>query len=302
MRRILLTGATGFVGRHCVAPLLACGYEVHGTTSSTDVPRIDGVVWHTVDLTDQASVSKLIATLQPRELLHMAWYVTHGKFWTAPENLAWVRASLHLVEQFQRHGGERCVLAGTCAEYDWAYGHCVEHVTPTRPATLYGVCKDSLWRVVAAYSQQQKLSVAWGRIFMLYGPYEAPGRLVASVIRALLAQEEARISHGEQLRDLLYVQDAANAFIALLASEVQGAVNIASGQPVRLKEVALTIGTILGRQDLVRPGAVPTPIADPPLLTADVRRLHDEVGWRPGYTLEQGLRESVAWWRDQRES
>lgn len=297
MSRVLITGATGFIGRHCLPSLLARGYEVHAVTAHT--PRIDlpGVVWHQADLLDATQTIALVAQVQPSHLLHLAWYVTPGKFWTAPENLAWVAASLALVQTFVAHGGKRAVISGTCAEYDWRYGYCVEAVTPLAPTTLYGAAKHALQMLSTAYAAQQSLSMAWGRIFFLYGPYEPPVRFVASVVRSLLRDEAARCSHGRQVRDLLYVQDVADAFVALLASDVQGPVNIGSGSPVTLGEVACLLGQAIGRLDLIKLGAIDAPADDPPLLVAAITRLHSEVGWRPTYTLQDGLAQTINWWR-----
>jgi nucleoside-diphosphate-sugar epimerase len=118
------------------------------------------------------------------------------------------------------------------------------------------------------------------------------------VVQSLLRGEPARCSHGNQIRDFLHVEDAAAAFVALLDAEtVAGAVNIASGRPVALKDLIGSIAVELGREDLIRLGAVPAQANEPPLLLADVARLRDEVGWQPRYTLETGLAQTVEWWR-----
>ena len=113
---------------------------------------------------------------------------------------------------------------------------------------------------------------------------------MASVIGSLLRGHPARCSHGEQLRDLLHVQDAADAFAALLDSDVRGPVNVASGQPVALKDVARRIAEQIGGPAWIELGAVPAPEADPPLLIADVRRLRYKVGWSPGTTWRTDCR------------
>jgi nucleoside-diphosphate-sugar epimerase len=117
------------------------------------------------------------------------------------------------------------------------------------------------------------------------------------VIRALLRNEEARCTHGNQVRDYLFIADAAAAFVALLDSGATGAVNIASGQPVTLKEIVAIIAEEIGRLDLLRLGAIPAPADEPPLLLADVRRLSDTVGWTPRRDLRAGLSETIAWWQ-----
>jgi nucleoside-diphosphate-sugar epimerase len=163
---------------------------------------------------------------------------------------------------------------------------------------LYGVCKNALQDVLAEYSAQYGLSSAWGRIFFPYGPYEQPVRLVPDVICSLLDGRVARCTSGEHIRDFIHVDDAAEAFVALLASDVTGAVNIASGQGVAVKDVALKIAQRLGRPDLLQLGAIPVRKEEPPTLVADVRRLTDEVGFTPR-TIDEGLDLVIAWWRKQ---
>jgi nucleoside-diphosphate-sugar epimerase len=297
-RRVLLTGASGFIGRHAIAPLLARGFEVHAAGRRAVAPAAAGVRWHDADLLAPSAAAALVDAVRPTHLLHLAWYVQPGAFWTSPENLRWVGASLDLVRAFRDGGGARAVLAGTCAEYDWgAPGHCVEGDTPTRPATLYGACKHALHEVVEAYGRATGMSSAWGRIFLLYGPHEPPGRLVSSVAAALVRGDVAQCSHGEQLRDVLHVADVADAFAALLASDVTGAVNIASGAPVRLRDVVGELARRAGAGERVRIGALPAAANDPAVLTAAVERLRGEVGWAPAYDLGAGLEHTLAWWR-----
>lgn len=299
MNRILLTGATGFLGRHCLPLLLARGDEVHAVSAKVPAEAPSGAKWHEADLLDSGQVLELVSRVRPSHLLHFAWYTVPGSFWTSLENFRWVQASLTLLQAFGVGGGRRVVMAGTCAEYDWSYGYCSESITPLGPKTVYGVCKHALHTMLDAFGKQSNLSVAWGRIFFLYGPHEHPDKLVSSVIRSVLRGESARCSHGNQVRDYLHVQDAASAFVALLHSDVRGPVNIASGRPVLLKDIVYKIARTINREDLIQLGTVPTSTSDPPLVVADVRRLVEEVGVQLQYDLEGGLEHTIRWWEHQ---
>jgi nucleoside-diphosphate-sugar epimerase len=299
MERVLITGASGFIGRCCLPGIAARAGLVHAVSRS-GLPGFPAPVRaHAVDLLDARAAAGLVAEVRPTHLLHLAWFAKHGQFWASPENLRWVEASLNLLRAFAAHGGRRVVIAGSCAEYDWTGdGHCREGVTPLRPASLYGVCKDALRAVSEAYARTAGLSLAWGRVFFLYGPGEHPDRLVPSVIRSLLAGEPARCSDGTQRRDYLHVQDVAEAFVALLASDVTGPVNIGSGEGVPVAAIVRQIGASLKRPDLIRLGGLPARAGDPPLIEADTRRLREEVGWRPRLDLERGLTDAIRWWTD----
>jgi nucleoside-diphosphate-sugar epimerase len=300
MKKVLLTGAGGFVGRWCVPALLARGYEVHAV-SRRPAPageEMRDVRRHAVDLLDVDATAALVSEVGPTHLLHLAWYTEHGKFWAAPENLRWVGASLALFEAFAAAGGRRIVAAGTCVEYaPEGEGPCSEASTPLAPATLYGACKHATRVVLEAFARQQGLSHAWGRLFFPYGPGEPPGKLIPAVARAALAGEPALCTHGRQLRDFVYVEDAAAAFAALLDSGVEGAVNVGAGRPVPLAEVIEKTAARAGRPDLVRLGARPAPAGEPTALWADTRRLREEVGWSPRFGLDEGLDATVEWWK-----
>lgn len=298
MTRVLVTGGSGFIGRQALPLLVDRGHDVH-VVGRGDAPLSlpTDVHWHAGDLLDARRTDELLDAVRPAQLLHFAWYATPPDYWTSPENMAWVEASLRLLRRFAALGGERAVMAGTCAEYDLAAGYCIEDVTALRPATVYGACKHALQTVTGAAADQLGISSAWGRIFFLYGPSEHPSRLVASVIGAILAGESACCSHGRQVRDFLHVADVAAAFVHLLESAVEGPVNIASGVPVTVGAVASRIGELMGRPELVMLGARDSPPDEPPIVQADVRRLQSEVGWRPARSLDVGLTETIDWWR-----
>lgn len=300
MKRVLVTGATGFIGRSTLPRLRELGYEIHATSTALDAASMEtDVHWHRVDLLEDRRVTELMRVVRPTHLLHLAWYVVPSHYQSSLENLRWVRASLSLVEQFLRWGGRRVAVAGTCAEYNGCDEICREDVTPVRPAKLYGNCKHALHIMLESWSRQVGFSLAWGRLFLVYGPFEPRDRLVANVIRCLLNGEPARCTDGLQERDFLHVFDVAGALVSTLDSNVEGPVNIASGEAVAVRDVVVAVGDLLGREDLIRIGALPTPDWEPPRIVADVARLRDQVVWRPSYSLREGLENTVEWWKRQ---
>jgi nucleoside-diphosphate-sugar epimerase len=300
MKRVLVTGATGCIGRHLVPILLSRGWEVHGIVSPRGTADRDDVVWHRADLLDPRGVEETVRSAGASHLAHLAWYVAPGRWAASPENFAWAQASLGLLRAFQAAGGTRVVTAGSCLEYDWRYGRCSESRTPCAPHTMYGACKHGLQVLSTAMDGAGALSSAWARIFFLYGPHEHPDRLVAAVIRSLLAGEPARCSHGRQIRDYLFVEDVADAMARLLESDVRGPINVASGVPIALRDIVTRIGALVGRPELIRLGAIPPASTDVPIVVADTTRLEQELEWRPRWDLDAGLQKTIAWWREAR--
>jgi nucleoside-diphosphate-sugar epimerase len=305
-KRVLVTGAGGFIGRWSIAPLLAKGYEVHAVLSGGAVPaELPGATLHRANLLDEPEVDALLARVAPTHLLHFAWIATPGVYWQSPDNVRWLGASEHLMREFRARGGQRIVMAGSCVEYDWSKGGvCEERSNPAvdtaeAPLSLYAAAKIALQRKLAEFSAGDYLSAAWGRIFFQYGPYEHPDRLVPSVIRHLLVNQEALCTHGRQVRSFLHVADVGAAFVSLLDSEVQGPVNIGSDERIALAELIERIGYEIGRPDLIRLGARIAPAGEPSLLVPDIRRLRDEVRWQPRFTLSTGITDTIAWWYGQ---
>jgi len=260
MPRVLVTGANGFVGRAAVPALSAAGYDVHAVSRDQ------------ADLLDPHAAEELIREHRPSHLLHLAWTTEHGRYWEDPANEAWVDASRRLVAAFSAAGGRRAVLAGTCAQRAW-------------PDTLYARSKNEASTSFAAT----------GLLLFPYGPFESAERLIPSVTLSLLAGEEARTTPGKQVRDFIHVDDCGRALAALVDSGVEGDVEIGTGDGTPVAEVAQTIARLLGREELLRVGAIPSD--DESRVVADTTRLREEVGFTPQWELDDGLRETVEWWR-----
>ncbi len=307
--KVLVTGAGGFLGRHSVPPLIERGLRVHAAVSpraSGAAPaELDGAVLHRVNLLDPGAGAALLRAVRPAYWLHFAWIAKPGVYWRSDENYRWLDAGRAMLAQFADQGGKRAVIAGSCAEYaTTGAGLCIERQTALADAagaavTPYAECKLALQRELEAVGRRAGRSSAWGRIFLQFGPAEHPDRLVPSVIRRLLANQEALCSHGRQVRSFLHAADVGGAFAALLASEVQGPINVGSDRSITLAGLVDMIAAQIGRSDLVRLGANPPAAAEPAILVPDTRRLRDELRWTPKFELGTGLADTIAWWREE---
>lgn len=301
--KILLTGASGFVGSQVWPHLLAAGHEVFALTRRKPAAAPAGLTFVEADLLTPGAPAHVAGMVRPEMVVHLAWTVEHGKFWRDPVNLDWVAASLALARAAAQNGARRLVAIGTCFEYDWpAAGDCREDRTPLAGHTLYDISKNSLRAILEPWAAQEGLALAWGRLFYLYGAAEHPARLVADLARALAAGRPAKCGRGAARRDFMDVRDAGAAIAALALSNVRGPVNIGTGKDPAIADIAREMGAIAGRPDLIHLGARPDRPDEPPRIVADVTRLRDEVGFHTHIDLRQGLADALAWWREQGKS
>lgn len=291
MKRVLVTGATGFLGRPTVRQLRQRGWDVVPVSAS----GADGT--ERLDLLDEHAVKAFIGATRPSHLLHAAWRAVHGDVMRSPENVRWTAASLLLVEAFRANGGERAAVVGSSAEYDWTDGICRNGVTPLRPATLYGSCKYALYLALDAFARATGLGFVWPRVFFVYGPGEHESRLVASVIKSLVQGVPAGCTEGRQIRDYLHVEDVAAGLVAALESSYSGPVDIAGGPAIAVRDLVTRVAQQLDREDLLRLGARPIPVHDVPLVIGDGDEAARLFGWTPRLSLDEGIADTIAWGR-----
>jgi nucleoside-diphosphate-sugar epimerase len=299
MARVLVTGATGFLGRFVPGILASRGHEVHITGRQVEetewpAPLPSNCTLHCADLCASGAARELLPRIKPTHLLHLAWYAEPGKFWTSQQNIRWVAASLELFEAFVESGGQRFVGAGTCAEYDWKFDTLSPDNTPLNPTMLYGSAKARLYQLLSAASQEAGISFAWGRIFFPFGPWEHPARLLPQVISGLIGGTPVALSAGTQIRDFVYSEDVALMFADLVDSPTAGAVNIASGRAMSVRSfVELTLRHF-DDAELLQFGKRPAGVDDTPYMIAD---MSGAGAIAPRIGIEEGVARTVAWWR-----
>lgn len=282
---VILTGATGFVGRAVLAELVARGIPVHAV-SRNGGPAMRGVVWHRADLlTPQGR--QMVAGLAP-QMVHCAWYVAHGAFWHAPANADWHAASRDLVQQFLVCGGQRVLITGTCAEYDAGSPAPFAETATIAPDLPYGQAKAALHHDLAAIGADH---LVWARLFHLFGPGEDRRRLVPSLIDAYRAGHQPDVRGASLVRDYASTGYVATCLVDLLQSRATGAFNIGSGTVQTLGDLALQIAAAVGPD--CRPVLHMAPVPDQPaVITPDLRKLRATIA-RDGENLQAAIAQLV---------
>lgn len=266
-KRVLLTGATGFVGRQIHRALLEQDHDVRTVirkgSATCLVDGGEGDYRETLDLF-QESQDWWAATCRGIDtVVHAAWFVAPGRYLSAKENLTCVTGSIALALGALDAGVEHVVGIGTCFEYQLPSDHLTVD-SPLAPTTLYAASKLALFEMLRALFAASVTPFSWVRLFYLYGEGEHPTRFVPYLRDRLVRDEIAELSIGTQIRDFLDVSDA-GAMIATIVSTGQvGAINVCSGEPVTIRQLAERTADAFGRRDLLRFGTAPLRLTDPP--------------------------------------
>ena len=273
MTRLLLTGATGFIGSAVARRLAADGHEVVDQ-------RIDLLAASSSDL------ARFVEDADVSHCIHCAWYTNQADYLVHEANRDWLVASLDLARACRRI---RFVGLGTCLEYDLSSGMpCVEHATPLRPDTLYARCKRDLFDALSELGGD----FAWARVFFVYGPGDRTGRLIPGMLEAFSRGEVARPSNGGLRRDYIHVDDLASQLVRIATSGARGAINTGSGQAPLLSEIFAAGALAFGRPELAE--ANDEIGGQPLLIQPDMARFCSEVGNLGARDIATGLRDLVS--------
>lgn len=264
---VLLTGATGFVGRQVLRALGERGVRVRAVVrdgKQGQIATLDGIeaVVTTPHLFAEnadwwADVCKGIETI-----IHVAWYAEPGKYLQSAKNLDCLTGTLQMAKGAVQARVKRFIGIGTCFEYDLT-GGMLSVETPLRPLTPYAGAKAAAFMALSQWLPQQGVEFAWCRLFYLYGDGEDERRLVPYLRTKLMAGEPAELTSGNQIRDFLDVREAGRMIVETALSDAQWPVNICSGIPITVRQLAEQIADEYGRRDLLKFGVRPDNLVDP---------------------------------------
>jgi nucleoside-diphosphate-sugar epimerase len=299
---VVVTGASGFVGAHLARRLVAAGARVHVLARpSSDLWRLGEaqarVTRHDADLTDAAAVAAAVAEARPAVIYHSAAY---GGYAGEDDARAIIDTNLRGTVNLLAAASDACLIhVGSSSEYGLKTEPMREDMA-LEPATLYGVTKAAATLACRAAAQRTGRRIATARLFSPYGPMEAPGRLIPSVIRACLAGEDPEVTAGDQARDFVFINDAIDCLLRMPAAVLSPGevVNVGSGRQATVREVVERIVALTGAAVTPRWGAVATRQPETRTWVADITRAQARLGWTPATSLDDGLRATIVWMRD----
>lgn len=293
--RVLVTGASGFIGRHLVAALMLEA-DVH-VLSARAGTRVPGTHRHRVDLR-RAAPTALLREIRPHVIYHLA--APTESHVALPDRAYYesiVIATHNLLEAARDAGVTRVVLAGSAKEYGNtapAEARLRESDLP-RPLTPYAVAKLACTHMAAVYHRRDALAVTTLRLFPVFGPGMPEQSLIVRAMRAAARGQELPMTPGRQTRDFIYVDDAVRAFQAAGAAAVpySGVLNVCTGSAISVRQAARRVFELAGTRAMLRPGALPYPPFEIRNLCGDPSAARRRLGWRARIAFDDGVRRTL---------
>jgi nucleoside-diphosphate-sugar epimerase len=306
--RVLVTGATGFIGSHLVKHLLKKNCTVATLMRpSSDPWRIKDVQSKVKiiygDLAEIGQISNEVQNFSPDLVFHLGWHgASSSRFVDDPDQAFQnVPGSIELLRLIAMGDCQRWVGLGSVLEYG-RYPVPISENLPPQPTTLYGISKLSTCYLTQKLCNIYKISFAWLRLFWAYGPADVPNRMIPYVILSLLQGKKPILTPGKQLWDYLFIEDVVEALWQVATNpNVEGIFNLGSGRVHTIKSIVERI------RDMIDP-RLPLGLGERAYgpeqimhLQADISKLRRATSWAPKVNIEEGLRRTVSWFRENQE-
>jgi nucleoside-diphosphate-sugar epimerase len=291
--KVLITGGSGFIGRHLCRRLTNDGHQVHITSRRAIPAKHSRPTWHQADLADLTAAREVLARVEPEIVFHLAGAVGASPELSLvlPTFQSLLMSTVNLLLAAKEIGCQRIVLSGSLTEPS-PVG---DSATPQAP---YAAAKWAAAGYGRMFYSLYDTPVVVLRPFMTYGPGQAHTKLVPSVTLSLLRRERPRLSSGRYSSDWVYVSDVIEGFVAAATTPgIEGkTIDLGSGSLVPMTDIVHRLVTIVGAD--IRPefGALP----DRPqeiATTANTLEAAKNLGWRATTSLDAGLRKTVDWYR-----
>ncbi|HVT20890.1 MAG TPA: NAD-dependent epimerase/dehydratase family protein [Mycobacteriales bacterium] len=307
-KRVLVTGASGFIGSHLTRRLVAEGAQVNAltsTVSSVYPARLleirDSITLHEASLDDRGAMELLADEVKPEYVFHLGAYTHVGKSWNRVDECIQVniQGTVNLLMAVERHGFTRFLNTGTSEIYgdiDVPFRE-DDAVHPISPYSVSKHCAEEYCRL---FADARGLPLVRVRPFNAYGPMQSPDRVIPEIISRALQGQPLKMTQGTQTREFNYVEDLADGFVALAtAPGIDGELfNLGCGREVSMRDMATMILRLMG--DPIKPefGALPERPIEIYRMHADVEKTRERVGWTSTVSLEDGLERTINWYRE----
>ncbi len=307
-KRVLVTGASGFIGSHLTRRLVSEGATVHAltsTVSSVYPARLldirDAISLHEASLDDRGAMELVAAEVRPEYVFHLGAYTHVGKSWNRVDECIQVniQGTVNLLMAVERQGFTRFINTGTSEIYGDIDVPFREDAT-VHPVSPYSVSKHAAEEYCRLFADARSLPVVRVRPFNAFGPMQSPDRVIPEIISRAVQKQPLKMTQGTQTREFNYVEDLADGFVALAtAPGIDGELfNLGCGREVSMREVATTILRLMGDPITPEFGALPERPIEIYRMHADVAKTREQVGWTSKVSLEEGLQRTIDWYRE----
>jgi nucleoside-diphosphate-sugar epimerase len=291
---IVLTGASGFLGRPCCERLTASGHTVLALSrqhAPSDLPV--GVVWLVRDLANVDSYRTDLESFNPDAAIHLAWDgIPDFSLGKCLHNL---ETGALFAESVLQAGARHLVVSGSCWEYGKVSGPLSEQKHLVSPS-VFAAAKNAQRLLLKALTDATNATLAWGRVFFVYGPRQRAASLAPTICKTILAGNDPSLKTPSALNDFVYVEDVAEALVLLAETKSNGVFNIGSGVPTAAGQVADQLLSLVGRppqyaQQLSKEESGSG-------FYADITALRG-LGWEPRTSLREGLQKTLAYFQSE---
>jgi nucleoside-diphosphate-sugar epimerase len=302
-RRVLITGAGGFIGANLTRALLRQGADVHIIVRpETNLWRLDEILphltVHTLDIVERKMLHDTMLRVEPQHIIHLAIRRAES---SAQERLDTLQTNVlglyNLLEAAEHLDYLSFIHTGSSLEYGPRQAAHKE-TDRLQPDLFYGATRAASTLICQQFALAHRRPIVALRLFSVYGYWEDPRHLIPSAILKAFTGQALELTAPGLRRDLVFVEDVIDAYLlAMQAGRASGKIiNIGSGEQWSNEAVVELIGSVTARQLTVRPGAYPPRASDTTHWVADIRRAERLLGWRPRHTLRAGLEKTAAWY------
>ena len=306
-RRVLVTGASGFIGSHLTRRLVALGAQVHAVTSTVSsvyptriIDLRQSLTLHEANLIDRGALDVVVAEAEPEYVFHLGAYTHVGKSWQRIDECIQVnvQGTVNLLMALASQGYRRFINTGTSEIYgdiDVPF----REDGPVHPISPYSVSKHAAEQYCRLFADARHWPIVMVRPFNAYGPAQTPDRVIPEIITRAVQRQPLRMTKGVQTREFNYVDDLVDGFLLMATTDgIEGELfNLGCGEEVSMRDLTTRILDLMGNPIEAEFGAMPERPTEIMRMYCDATKARERLGWQPRTTLDEGLAKTIEWYR-----